>query len=89
MDFNKAFLLAAKESGSYLKSGKVEPAEISKKYKDALRNLQVYLDMKGLKMPAPKYHYDNKDVTTWKYLDVRVSGDKYNGHVLNPTFRCE
>ncbi len=52
----------------------------------------MYLDSVGMKMPEPRYRYDETDMSTWMFLDGRVTFNeltkqyKYK-NVFNHNFR--
>ena len=41
---------------------------LANRTKESLNNIRYWLDMNGMKMPKPRYIYDEKDVRTWKFL---------------------
>lgn len=73
------YICASKEIAAFYKTDLDEPVEVSNRYKSALDNLRNYLDGIGMKMPAPIYPIDIEDKKTWKYLTVRLTGNKARG----------
>jgi hypothetical protein len=68
---------------------KEEKCPIHERHLNALRS---YLDVKGYKMPKPKWKVDYKDLTTWPYLPGYIDrDDKKNPichvHHINQHFR--
>jgi hypothetical protein len=80
MDFNhpvvKEYVASCKESSSYFKMALLEPEYIKERHDAALKQIRIFLDHNGIRMPIPKYPYDHKDKSTWKYTNVVVYGDK-------------
>lgn len=88
---NTNFVEASKEIGAYLRCDVGAPKEINKKFKEALSELREFLDYNNIKMPSPKWIFDETDKKTWPYLDVIIGTDKkgktFNGVKINPDFK--
>lgn len=71
--------------------------KLSNHYKEskssyALYQLRKFLDYNGCSMPPSKYDYKDNDITTWKYLDGKVSYNEtkktyFYANILNPEFK--
>ena len=59
--------------GNYLRIRHEPPPNLIKKYKEALLDLQLYLDAHDIRMPKPiyPYHSDNRD--TAKYIAIHYN----------------
>lgn len=55
-----------------------------KKTDKELNELRNYLDCCGYRMPLPQYKYDQKDKSTWKYLQSH-----YRYNELKTTWSCK
>lgn len=56
------------------KSGDL-PDEIKVRYQRAINDYRKYLDSIDIKMPDPKHLFDNKDMTTWRYISYSIIND--------------
>ena len=68
-------------------------------YKEWLELTSKYLDNCGLTISAPDYPYDEKDVSTWKYIETKMlsrleqaqlsdlCGGKLSWTILNPNWK--
>lgn len=71
---------------------KLEDGAVNEEEVKACNALRIYLDSVGMKMPKPKYKYDVDNISTWKFLDGRISYSvkhdlkKYK-NVYNPNFK--
>lgn len=79
--FAQEYIAVCKEMSEYFADDKVEPAALSKRYKDVLRCYCDFLDSQGYKMPQAIYPYNKDDLSTHKYLDVKISADPKTGRV--------
>lgn len=41
--------------------------EIFEQFQESLKMLRLFLDNNGVPMPKPKWHYDDKDESTWLF----------------------
>jgi hypothetical protein len=90
------FISAGKEVARYTSCNLAEPKNVEMRYKSALAALRDFLDDNDTLMPEPKWHYSEKDKTTWAYLNVilgvKKKGDKKEGKIMfkgvveNPDF---
>lgn len=61
--------------------------------KESLKELRMFLDRSGAKMPKKLFPYDHTRPFTWKYLDFISGGDKKNNRsfvrkwIINEIFR--
>lgn len=72
----KNYVLACHEVHKYLKNDLYPPKEVEKIYKEFVFIYQQFLDDKSYKMPKQKYSYLISNKSTWKYLDVKIVGDR-------------
>lgn len=63
------------------------PEDVDYKYRGALLNYRMYLDSVGCLLRPPKYIYDNKNKTTWRYISCVIAGDKFTKWIDNPEFK--
>lgn len=80
---------SVRECSEYLIKKQSLPKDVRKREKSALRNIRIHLDQMGMKMPSPLYRYDEKDKSTWKFIDSKVIDGEYFGEVMNPGFKYE
>jgi hypothetical protein len=88
----KGYVKSTIEVHKYLKNGICPPNDVDKEYKSAIYLYEQFLDDNGYKMPVQKYPYSIEDKTTWKFIDVKITGDRHNDtlkskSVLNPDYR--
>ncbi|HWY33270.1 MAG TPA: hypothetical protein VNX68_01410 [Nitrosopumilaceae archaeon] len=77
----KNYISASDTIRKYLKLSMCPPADIENIYKVSLLEYRYYLDSIGYKMSLPKYPYNPNDKSTWKYLDIKVYGERSKGTI--------
>lgn len=88
------YIESCKELGAYVRANTLEPGSVSRRHKNAIHNIRDYLDSIGIEMPAPNFPFDHRDKSTWRYLDVVLTGGRekrkiYVRSVINPNYRYQ
>lgn len=85
------YIAASNEVKKYINADVIEPAHVAKRYKLALDMYRGYLDKLGMSMLIATHPYKVKDISTHKFLDVKITGKhpkrRYGGSILNPDWK--
>lgn len=81
------FMAATCEVRRHLKISSLEPPMVARRYKIAVDAYRKYLDDLYIIMPAALYPYDKNDLSTHKYLDVKVNNKKFLCDVINTNWK--